>query len=588
MKLHEFLSELKNRNVIKSCMAYAIFAWALIKFLAILLPTFDISKSVLRVSFIIMTLGLPVWAFLSWKFEMTKEGFRKIYNKTQLSSDTKEKGRKLDKIILSGILIIILLLFINIFRSPTESKQATTEAISSSEKSIAVLAFADMSPQKDQEYFSDGISDEIINLLTKVNELKVISRTSSFSFKGKDVTTAEIGDILNVNHILDGSIKKSGNTFRISTQLINTENGVQQWAKSYDRPIDDIFKIQDEIAAVVLQELKITLLGDSIVSATVQPEAYNLYLEAKLLRDYRDAQSDSIAEGLIRKSISIDDSYAPSWALLSELIYNGAFSYSRYNISETMTEGPAAAHKSKELDPNYALAYTAIATFDRAAWDFKSADKNLKKAIELDPNNVEVIYEAASNALDLGRMDEAIKFLNRAMRLDPVNYVLNYTSGLYNIWNEDYEQAEIQMLKYLQMNPNSGFGHNFISQIYLIKGEDQKALDALEKDDDPFWRLYRKCIVTFAIGDKVLSDELLKEFIEKYGDEGWPNIAHIYASRKENDKTFEWLELAFENRDPSLLEILNYPEFKNVHDDPRWNPFIDKLGLSDDHGFYKG
>jgi TolB-like protein/Tfp pilus assembly protein PilF len=568
-------------------MAYAIFAWALIKFLAILVPAFEISNVVIRIAFIIMIIGLPIWGFLSWHFEMTADGFKKIYSNRIKSDDTKTKGRKLDKIILSGICLIIVLLIVNLFRSSSDTENTNLSHDSTNEKSIAVLAFTDMSPQKDQEYFSDGISDEIINLLSKVTELKVISRISSFSFKGKDVTTEEIGELLNVNHILDGSIKKSGNTLRISTQLIDTKNGVQQWSKSYDRPMNDIFKIQDEIANFVLQELKISLLGDTLASTTVHPEAYNLYLEAKLLRDNRDAKSDSIAENLIRKSIAIDKDYAPAWAILSELIYSGSFSYSRYTIEDGMLQGKDAANKSRELDPNYPLAYASLASFDRAAWDFKSADINLKKAIELGPNNDYVIYEAASNALDLGRLDEAIYYINKSIRIDPVNYLLKYTAGLYYLWNEEYEKAAEQMEQYIIKNPQSGFGHNFMSQIYLVSGQKDKALEAIQKDDDPFWRLYRECIINYTIGDLDKSNKQLKDFIKRFGHEGWPNVAHIYACRDEHDEAFRWLDLSYEQRDPSLLEILNYPEFKNLYDDHRWNPFIDKLGLPDDHGFYK-
>lgn len=588
MKFQQFIFELKERNVLKSCMAYIVSSWVLIQFLAIILPTFDISKSVLKTVFLLLLVGFPICFLFSWHYEITATGIIKHNKKTdELNEETKKSGL-LDKIIAGGIVIIVVLLLYSLF-GPTNSSHADDNVIieqSVEDKSIAVLAFADMSPNKDQEHFSDGISEEILNLLTKVPSLKVISRTSSFSFKEKEATTEEIGQALNVKNLLDGSIRKSGSTFRISTQLIDTENGEQLWSETYDRPMDDIFKIQDEIAAVVLQQLKVSLLGEDINSKTVDSEAYNLYLEAKLLREYRDAESDSIAEALIKESISLDDSYAPSYALLSELIYNGGFSYSRYTIPEATSRGIEAARKSLELDPNYALAHTAIATFDRAIWDFKSADQNLRKALMLDPENVDVIYESASNALDVGRLDDAIGFLNKAIILDPVNYVLDYTSGLYYLWNEEYNLAEEAMNKYVQMNPNSGFGHNFLAQIYLKQGRNEKALEALGKDDDPYWSLYRKSIVYFELKDFENADASLSEFIDKFKDEGWPNIAHIYACRKQSDEVFKWLELAYENRDPSLLEILNYPEFTNVHQDPRWTDFINKLGLPADHGFY--
>ncbi len=457
----------------------------------------------------------------------------------------------------------------------------------SNEKSIAVLAFADMSPEQDQNYFSDGISEEILNMLTKIPKLKVISRTSSFAFKDKESTTSEIGETLKVNHLLDGSVRKSGNAFRIATQLIESKTGTQIWSETFDRPMDDIFKIQDEIAHKVIEQLKVSLMGKSITSKTVNVEAYNMYLEAKLIRDNRSAESDSLAETIIRESIGLDSTYAPAWAVLSELIFNGAFSYSRYSIEESIAKSLAAAHKAIELDPSHSAGYIALTTVNRAENNFKSADKNLKKALEIDPENVDVIYESASYDLDLGNMESAIEKLRKAIRLDPVNYLLQYTLGLHLLWVEDYEGAEKAMEKYIRMNPSSGIANNFMAQIYLEQDKIEEAKAALAIDTDPYWSIYRKSILSFVLGDQKNADKHLATFIEQFGAEGWPNIAHVYACRGEKEEAFKWLELALENKDASLMEILNYPEFKIMHDDERWNAFIEKLNLPSNEGFSK-
>ena len=453
--------------------------------------------------------------------------------------------------------------------------------------SIAVLAFSDMSSKQDQKYFSEGISEEILNLLTRIPNLKVISRTSSFAFKDKQVTTKEIGDILNVEHVLEGSIRKSGNQFRISTQLIHAESGSQLWSETYERSMDDIFKIQDDIASKIIQQLKVNLLGKEIEAKTVNVDAYNLYLEAKLLREQRNMESDSIAENVIREALELDNSYAPAWAILSELIFNGAFSYSRYSIEDGMSKSLEAAEKAIELDPNSSYGYIAMTTLKRAENDFKSAERYLKKALEIDPENVDVIYESASYALDLGNLDEAIMHLKKAIQLDPINYLLTYTLGLHYIWTEEYTAAEKAMGKYIRMNPNSGLANNFMAQIHLKLGKSDKAFEALAKDDDLYWVLYRKSIIYNELGDKKSSDKYLKEFEEKFGDEGWPNIAHVYACRGEADKAFHWLNLAFENKDASLMEILNYPEFDILYRDSRWKTLIEKLNFPSNHGFYK-
>lgn len=464
-------------------------------------------------------------------------------------------------------------------------KNLQESELANEEKTIAVLAFADMSPKQDQQYFSEGISEEILNLLTKIPNLKVISRTSSFSFKGKENTSAEIGRLLHVSHILDGSIRKSEDAFRISTQLIDAKSERQVWSETYDRPIDDIFKIQDDIASKVTEQLKVSLMDNSISSKIVNVDAYNLYLEAKQLRDERNSESDKTAEVLIRKSISIDSTYAPSWAMLSELAFNGAFSYSRYNIAEGMKLSLSAAEKSIALDPNNSLGYIAMTTLKRAQNDFKAADSFLKKALELDPENTDVIYEVASYALDLGNMEEAIDYLKKAIRLDPLNYLLRYTLGLHLLWVEDVEGAEREMSAYLNYNPSSGLGHNFMAQIYSNQGKTEEAFEELEKDNDPYWHLYRKAIISHEAGRDDEAKKVLQEFIDQFADEGWPNIAHVYACMDDKEKAFQWLNLAFENNDASLMEVLNYPEFKILYNDPRWDQLIGKLNLPTHHGF---
>lgn len=486
---------------------------------------------------------------------------------------------------IAGLLLLAIAVFWLVSgKSDHGSAAGISEKID--DKSIAVLAFADMSPEQDQRYFSEGISEEILNLLTRIPKLKVISRTSSFSFKGKEKTTAEIAEILKVKHILDGSIRKSGNTFRISTQLIEAKNGTQLWAETYDRSMDDIFKIQDEIAAKILEQLKVSLMGGALTSQKVDVEAYNLFLKGKQMKAEQSSESDSLAEQMIRASIALDSTYAPAWSLLSELIYNGSFSYSRYSISEGKRLAVDAAKKSIALDPNNIFGYLALTTLNRAENDFESADRNLKKALEIDPvNNTDVIYESSSYALDLGILDEAISQLRKAIRLDPVNYVLYYTLAIHLVWIEEYDAAEKEMQKYLSKNPDSGLANNFMAQIYLKQGKNDAAREALAKDDDPYWSLYRKSILEFAIGDRSKADQYLKEFIDLFGHEGWPNIAHIYAYRGEADQAFKWLNLAVDNEDASTLEILNYPEFKFMRKDARWGKLIERLKLPARNGF---
>ena len=248
-KLRRYIAELKRRNVIRAGVAYLVVAWLITQVISIVLPAFGAPPNFLKTALIILGIGFPIWLVFSWIYEFTPEGLKKTDEVRPEESISHETGSKLNRIIILSLLITIVVLVVDRFLN------REAHVLDVGEKSIAVLAFADMSPNKDHEYFSDGISEELLNMLTRVQDLKVISRTSSFSYKGKNVTATEIGKELDVSHILEGSIRKAGNTVRVTAKLINTQNGEQEWSRTFDRDLDSIFKIQDDIAAEVLADL---------------------------------------------------------------------------------------------------------------------------------------------------------------------------------------------------------------------------------------------------------------------------------------------------------------------------------------------
>jgi TolB-like protein/class 3 adenylate cyclase len=455
------------------------------------------------------------------------------------------------------------------------------------DKSIAVLAFADMSPNHDHEYFSDGISEEILNLLSNVPELKVISRTSSFAYKGKEENIKQIGEELDVGHLLEGSIRKSGNTIRITAQLINSKEGTHVWSETFDREMSDIFAIQDEIASRVAQQLKITLSGE-IASTTADPKAYELYLKARQIDRLGTEEANENAETLMRQSILIDSSYAPAWSYLGGIIYDQIYIYGSLPASlENIKAGKDAAKKAVTLDPNYAFGYTALASFQIINWEFKEADININNALALAPENVHVMKSAGLNAAALGKRDDALKMLLSALERDPLNYYLYHNLGLCYWLLYDFSKAEKNIKIFLSHYPKASGAHGLMSSIYLSLGENEKALKEAEEESHPFWKSYNKGLAKYAMGAIDEADVLLKQLIADWGEVAWPNIASVYAFRGERDEAFKWLEIAYDNRDGSLLEILKYPEMKKLWGDPRWNDFIDKLGLPEDHGFHR-
>ena len=589
MNFKQYYSELKRRNVIKSALAYLVVAWVITQILTTVLPTFDAPAYIAKTIIVILVVGFPLWLIFSWVYEITPEGIKKTTNINPDESITPETNNRLNKIIIGALGVAIVLLAINLFKGNSTATQTVVEdSVDESivdDKSIAVLAFADMSPEKDQEYFSDGISEEILNLLAKVPELKVISRTSSFSYKGKDQDVKKIGEELHVGHVLEGSVRKSGNTFRITTQLINTQTGAHIWSETYDHEMQDIFEIQDRIAAVVTNQLKVTLLDKDIFrTKTVNPEAYDLYLKA-MKTNKGTADGVLRAEKLINQSIAIDSSYAPAYSLLSSIISNGN-SFALRPFDEEVREGIKAAQKAIELDSTFAFGYTNLAQFNRRNWDFKNSSKNMQKALALAPENANILLSASNEAEDLGKMDYAISLINRALYLDPLNYrgyfrlAANYTD------KEEFDKAEAALKKFLFMYKDSPWSHNFLAQIYLGQGEIEKAMQEIEQDTDPFWRLHIESMIVYASGNTEKEDKLLKKLVDDWGHDSWPNIAIVYAYRNDVDEAFDWLEQSYDVKDPSLFSLLNTPAFKNLHGDPRWNAFINKLGLPEDHGYH--
>ncbi|MGM5469851.1 adenylate/guanylate cyclase domain-containing protein [Flavobacteriaceae bacterium LMO-SS05] len=583
LNLKNAIQELKRRNVFKAVISFIVFSWVLIQAASILFPTFGFNEDAMSILIMVLCICFPIWIVFAYIFEWTTSGFKKTVSVSQDTPVAKPTGKLINGAIIAGLSMAVILLVIDRVFNFTASETKTFDT------SIAVLAFTDMSPDKDQEYFSDGITEEILNLLSKIPDLKVIGRTSSFSFKNKDATIDEIGKALNVSHLLQGSIRKSGPSFRITAQLIKVADGSQVWSETYEQPIDDIFLIQDDIASAVTQKLKMSLIGNHIASKTVDTEAYTLYLKARQLVDQISSESVGNAEKLLRQSIAIDSLYAPSWELLSSVMYKNYFVYTTqgHSVSGGIARAKTAVNRAIALDPEYAPGYSLLAVYNRAEWDFKAANNNLQKALQLAPENAMVLKAAASHKMQFGRLDDAIALLNKAISIDPLNSSNHYNLALYNSWSQRYEKASTFMQKYLLMNPKSGLGHIGMANIYLAQGNFEEALLEADMDQHPFWNKFTTMVIYYAQGRHQEADGLFQELIDQFGDFASPNFAFVCAFKGDKDHAFKWLETSYENKDVVLLEILNYPEMKSLWGDPRWNTFINKLNLPKDHGFHR-
>ncbi len=445
--------------------------------------------------------------------------------------------------------------------------------------SIAVLPFADMSPGKDQEYFADGLAEELLNRLAKIPELRVVARTSSFQFKGKNEDLRVIGQKLNVATILEGSVRREGNRVRITAQLIKVEDGFHLWSESYDREVTDVFAVQDEIARSVAGALKVTLLGDRPRSATTQnTEAYNAYLQGRYFHE-RGSQADlEKSVSYYQQAVSLDPNYALAWAGLAEARHWQAGS-GHVPVAEGYREARAAAQRALTLDPNLADPHAALGSIQMwYDWDWAGADASLHRALELEPRNAHVARNAAALARTLGRLDEALALSRRAVELDPLSAYAHYTLGYTAYHAGRLDEATAALKKALELAPDHSWARATLAFVYLAQARPQQALAEMEQGRDPFWRAHVETLAHHALGQKKESDAAL-EIAKKSADHSAYQIAEAYAYRGEADQAFEWLERAYAQRDPGCAFVKGDPLLKSLHGDPRWAPFLKKMRL---------
>jgi TolB-like protein/Flp pilus assembly protein TadD len=459
------------------------------------------------------------------------------------------------------------------------SRRPTTSLTAIPERSIAVLPFVDMSAGKDQEYFSDGISEELLNLLAKIPQLQVTARTSSFAFKGKETGIPEIARTLHVAHVLEGSVRKAGNSVRITAQLIKAGTDTRLWSQTYDRKLDDIFAIQDEIAADVVKQLKVTLLGEAPKARTTDPEAYALYLQAVQLGRQFTAQAFQQSDALYHKVLAIDPRYAPAWVGLSRNFTNET-GQGLLSNKEGLAQAREADLKALEIDPQYAPAHAGV------GWDAMIGDndpagaaQHFNHALALDPADLGVLGNSASLLRMLGRLDEALTLDEFVVRRDPVNVTSLYNLGYHQRMAGRLDAAIASYHTVLSLAPGRGGAHAQLGVALLLKGDAQGALAELEQETSEAWKMIGLPMAYHALGRKADSDAALAALIAKYEKDGSYNIAYVYAYRGEADKAFEWLGKELEYNGPgSFPEIVTENLFDKIHADPRWLPFLRKIG----------
>jgi TolB-like protein/Tfp pilus assembly protein PilF len=451
--------------------------------------------------------------------------------------------------------------------------------IAVADKSIAVLPFVDMSEKKDQEYFSDGLSEELIDLLAQVQDLRVPARTSSFAFKGKADDVTSIAQKLRVANVLEGSVRKAGNTLRVTVQLIRADNGYHLWSRTYDRDIKDIFKVQDEIAAAVVEVLKAKLAPAQAVAAyrSSNTEAYNQYLLGKRFHSRGNVDGWRRAIDAFHKAIALDPDYAAAYASLA---------LSEYALADStgdaagQRQAMADAKRAVTLAPQEADGYASRGVLRmNVSRDWNGAEADLEKALALDPASDKVQGNYATLLERLGRLPEAIAVGRRATEIDPLSAIAWSNLGQYLTFHRDYPAAHEALRRCLEINPESSFGRHHVAILRLLEGNAAEALATARKIGIEAFRLTDVAMAEHSLGHAKESQQALDELIAKHAPDGAYQVAETLAWRGEKDKAFEWLERAYQQRDGGLSEVKVDLLLDRLHGDPRFKAVLKKMNL---------
>jgi adenylate cyclase len=589
VNLSSFFAELKRRNVYKVAAAYAVVAWLLIQAASIFFPAFDAPPWVMKIFIIVIIFGFPVALIFSWAFEITPEGIKLESEIEPNKSITRGTGRKIVAVTIALAVVAACLFVYQLVRSksivtPRQSEAATVAP----DKSIAVLPFVNMSADKNDEYLSDGMTEELINVLSKVPGLRVPGRTSCFAFKGKNEEDIfrKVGDQLHVGTVLEGSVRKAGDKLRVTAQLIKVSDGYHLWSKDYDGDVKDILNFQSNVAEQVVQALQVKLGGEEkralAKKPTENPEAHRLYL----LGRYEFAKYTQTAwNNAIRyyeQALRLDPNYALAYCGLADnYAYMGSVVMPE---KEAIAKEKEFAQKALELDPELAEAHMSVALALVAAYDWRNGLKEFDRALELNPN-LAFAYELQSWTLNgLGRFDEAIAKTRKAVELDPLNPFFQMSLSFYQYWARQYDDAIAQARKTLAMDPNSAISHVLLGLSFLKKGDTAGAIAELQKSKAPDPGAWYQGFLGYAYaisGDRAKAEQALRE-LEELAKRQYVSptaFVTIYLGLGEKEKALDWLEKAYEEQDSACWYLKIDQIYDSVRNEPRFQAILKKIGL---------
>src|SRR3984893_2086360 len=461
-----FFSELKRRNVYKVAVAYGVGGWALSPGIAQVFPVFDVPNWAIRLIVLLIIVGFPVAVVLAWAFEITPEGIKRTEDVDLKAAARAPKKHAWIYVVVIGAIISIGLFLLGRFSAGNKTTASPNDIES---KSIAVLPFENLSDDKSTAYFSDGITEEILNALAQIPNLKVAARRSAFQFKGNDLDLRKIGQVLGVAHILEGSLQKAGDQVRINVQLVDVQNGLQAWSEKYDRKLDNVFAVEDEIAKAIATKLRVQLTGGAgqplVVDSTNNPQAHELYLRGLTLLAARGPGLLQ-ASDLFQQAVKLDANYAQALGALAltELLLP---SYQLDSFEAALPRGESAAQRALSLDPNTASAHVAVGLANTIRFRWPEADQAFRRALVLAPEDAEAINQYAQFLSAVGQLEPSLREIERAQQLDPLSPIIGVVhAGALDSLRRDGE-AEAQIKSVLAAHPEFAAAHYWAAAQYI-------------------------------------------------------------------------------------------------------------------------
>jgi TolB-like protein/Tfp pilus assembly protein PilF len=608
MASRNFFSELKRRNVVRMAGLYLVGAWLLTQVASTVLPMFGAPDWLPRTIVSLLVIGFVPALIFSWVFELTPQGLKRDEDVPAEQSIGLQTGRRMDRMIIVVLVLALAYFAIDKFvLNPRREKSAARTSSSEShaapnENSVAVLAFDNLSDDKGSEYFSDGVSEELLTVLQKIPGLHVAARTSAFSFKGKNATAQEIGQKLGVAHLVEGSVRKAGDVVRIAARLTQANTGEEQWSENYTRNLKDVFAVQTELAQTIVEQLKGQLTGGAAnpeakaaIQAQVQAaekggtknvEAHESYLQGRFFLNRHSERETDQARAAFERAVQLDPKFALAWAGLAQTHVwdcNYATEGGQKGFNDHLAAARDAVERALALEPDLPDALLARAVIEtNFDYNWKGAAETLRKGLTLAPQDPALLMWAGNLATARGETRQAFDLFRRAVALDPVNtQVRAFLASNLSVLGRQ-EKARMEFARVIELNPSAPNTQAGIGLAYLLEGKFEEAAVAAQKDAADWARLLIVSCARWAQKRIPESDAALAELIKTASETGAYQIAEVYAYRNDKDHAFEWLERARRQRDAGLPGLRADTLLPTLHDDPRLDPFLRKMGLADD------